>query len=340
MTKLVVDGKDIEDQQDILAEQAKFYENLYSTEKNISFSIKNNSDIVINDTQKVLLDSEITVDECKEALFSFADEKAPGSDGLTAELYKKLWPELADIIMELYAHCIKMRRLNESARLGIISLLPKGNKDPTLLKNWRPLTLLNMDYKILAKVLATRLKLVLPSIIGPQQTGFLEDRYIAENIRKTIDVVTYANKYQKKMIIVSLDFEKCFDRIEYTSIMGSLRYFGIGDRFIEWSKLFFTDFEVRTQNAGHFSKKFVKTRSVNQGCPISPYYYLLVGEIMAHQLLGNTQIKAFKIRDIKMLLAQFADDTIIFLEFDEISLKETLSTLEFIRQKHGAQNLL
>ena len=124
-------------------------------------------------------------------------------------------------------------RLNLSARRGCISLLPKKGKDTRYLKNWRPLTLLNIDYKILAKVLANRIKRVLNSIISENQYGFMEKRNIAVNIRKTMDIYDYCEQIDEEQsgYVVVIDYEKCFDKIEYGAIQGSLKYFNFGEKY-------------------------------------------------------------------------------------------------------------
>ena len=187
--------------------------------------------------------------------------------------------------------------LGWSTRKGVISLLPKKNKDPRVLKNLRLLTLLNIDYKILAKALATRLKKVLPHIIGEQQTGFMEGRSIQENIRTTMDIVTYINKTGKRACILTLDFEKCFDRIEHRSMYEAMRYFNFGENFIGWMWLFYTNFMVFTQNAGFVSQQFVKERGVNQGCNISPFVTNICTELMAHLIKNNPKITGICLND-------------------------------------------
>ena len=97
-----------------------------------------------------------------------------------------------------------------------------------------------------------------------------------------MDIIAYANNKKKKQLIISIDFEKCFDKIAYRAIFGSLEYFKVGPRFIQWISLFFTDFECCTQNAGYISDMFDKQCSVNQGCNISPYLFLMCSEVMAH----------------------------------------------------------
>lgn len=105
--------------------------------------------------------------------------------------------------------------LHLSARRGVITLLPKPNKDLLEIKNWRPLTLLNVDYKIMAKVIAFRIKEVLPSIIHHDQTGFMANRYIGENIIKSIDLIDYAEEKNIPALIFTIDFEKAFDMVEW-----------------------------------------------------------------------------------------------------------------------------
>ena len=338
MSKIFIPGQEIEccERQKILNEQKRFYEELYTRDKGVSFKVTNNTGIVVSEAQLRYLNTDITLSECYTSLKEMKNGKTPGSDGLPAEFYKHFWETLAPILQDLYIECMDKKKLNKTARHGLISLIPKGDKDTRYLKNWRPLTLLNLDYKIIAKVLATRLKTVLPSIIGNQQTGFMEGRQISENIRKTIDVISYVNSVKgKKCLIMTIDMEKCFDRIEYCAIQGSLEYFGITGRYADWISMFFNDFYVNTQNAGFLSPTFYKTRSINQGCNISPYLYLLCGEILAHKLKYNEQIKGVDIGDVTMLLSQFADDTTLFLEYDEISLQQLVHTLSYIEAHTG-----
>ena len=223
-----------------------------------------------------------------------------------------------------------------TARQGIISLLPKGpNKDPKYIKNWRPLTLLNYDYKILAKIMATRLKEYLPLLIGPQQTGFLEGRNISDNIRRTLDVLSFATEKRKRWMIMTIDFEKCFDKISYSGLFGAMEYFNIGPNFRRWCKLFFTDFNVCTQNNGYKSDYFIKSRSINQGCNISPYLFLLCSEVMTHKLMENRKIKGIHVNDIRLLISQFADDTILYLNFDLEELNAVIDTFTLIEANLG-----
>ena len=337
ITKLLCGNHSITQQADILAEMSRFYEELYSSNREVQFDIENTSGIGLTEYQKDLLDSEITELEVSEAIKSMSKNKAPGCDGLSIELYQALETEITPLLTNLFKECMCRGLLNDSARIGVISLIPKKDKDPTLLKNWRPLTLLNCDYKILAKLLALRMKSVLPDIIGYQQTGFMEGRHISDNIRKTIDIVAQVYRNRKSALVVNIDYEKCFDRIEHVAIFGALKYFNFGDYFSNAIRLFFTDFRFCSQNNRHTSGYAYKTCGVNQGCPVSPYIFLLCSEIMAHKIKENPLIKGLKFDGSEAVhtISQFADDTMLFLEFEEISLQESVRVLMYIEQNTG-----
>ena len=106
------------------------------------------------------------------------------------------------------------------------------------MKNWRPISLLNTDYKIITNCIALRLKRVLPSIIHSDQTGFLKGRYIGENIRLVLDVIEYVKDNDLSGMMFPIDFEKAFDKLEWSFIFKTLKQFNFGDDLIKWVKVF------------------------------------------------------------------------------------------------------
>ena len=127
-------------------------------------------------------------------------------------------------------------------RRGIITLLPtKDKKNLLRFKNWRPISLLNTDYKILAKVLAFRLKKVLPSVIHEDQSGLISGRYIGDNIKLFIDVLHYFKRNDIPGLVLSIDFEKAFDKVESEFLYFVMKKFGFEEKFIRWIRLLYTD---------------------------------------------------------------------------------------------------
>ena len=128
-------------------------------------------------------------------------------------------------MVESFNYAFETGKLSISQRQGIISLIPKEKKDVEYLKNWRPVSLLNVDYKIATKTIATRLEKVLPHIIHPSQSGYIKGRYIGENIRQIVDIMDFTKHMQIPGIAVFLDFEKAFDSVEWNYVQKCLSFF-------------------------------------------------------------------------------------------------------------------
>ena len=151
--------------------------------------------------------------------------------------YKLFWDDISEMLLASYNYSFNQNKLCISQRRGIITLIPKQGKDHLYLNNWRPITLLNVDYKILAKTIAIRLKSKLTDIIHPDQTGFLKDRYIGENIRTIFDIINQAEEKNLPNLVFFIEFEKAFDKVEWPFIEYVLNLFGFGKTIIKWIKL-------------------------------------------------------------------------------------------------------
>ena len=154
--------------------------------------------------------------------------------------------------------------------------------------------MLIIDYKIFATMLTTHLKVVLLTIIADSQTGFMAGRQISTNIRKAIDICDLVQKCKMPGHLILIDFMKCFDMIEYSGIVGSLHYFGIGKDFIAMVQLLLTNFQACVTNNGHMSEWFEVTHSCHQGCPIAPSLMIICAEAMSHTFKQNLLITPFE----------------------------------------------
>ena len=180
-------------------------------------------------------DRDFSDDEFFDAVMMLKNNKVPGHDGLTAEFYHAFWKELSPHLIATYRFSYNTGILPISVCKGLILLLAKKSKDPCYIKNMRPLTLLNTDYKILAKAIDNRISTLLPSIICGDQTGFVKGHKIAHNTRKTLDIIDHTKLKNIPALILSIDMEKCFDRLEHESIFGSMQYFNFGEKIIKRS---------------------------------------------------------------------------------------------------------
>ena len=322
----------------ILQEEEKFYKTLYSKPSNIATCNANCSllDQVpsLNANDKSLCDQAITIQECGKSLKELPNNKSPGSDGFTTEFYKFFWPDIKDYVFSSFEYAFQKGMLSLDQRRAILTLLPKPGKDIRLLKNWRPLSLLNTDYKILTKLLASRLQKVLPNIISEDQTGYIKGRYIGENIRTILDIIEYTNHKINPGIILFLDFEKAFDTISWKFLFQTLTSFNFGETFINWIKVIYTNPVSCVSNNGYSSSFFSVTRGIRQGCPISALLFILVAEIMSINVRKNEEIKGLHFNNNIVKLSQLADDTTLFLK-DEISVGHVLDLLTHFHECAG-----
>ena len=128
----------------------------------------------------------------------------------------------------------KNKELPLSVRLGIIALIPKGDKDPRFISNWRPLTLLDTLYKLLSSTLATRLKSALDTLLGHKQKAYVPGRFIAECNRNIYDIFTYAKNNNLPGMLFSVDFEKAFNSVSFEFILTTLDILNFGENFKTW----------------------------------------------------------------------------------------------------------
>ena len=209
----------------ILSEQKRFYQDLYSsgnnrTANNDAKSFLSNLNIPkLIEEQKQACEGKILLEECELILETFSSNKAPGNDGIPIEFYRKLWPLISEPFIKCVNECFEKGEMSFSQKQAVITLVEKKGKDRTLLENWRPISLVNVDAKIMSKVIASRIKNVLPSIVHYNQTGFVKDRYIGETIRSIFHIMEFTVTENIPGLMIFIDFQKAFDSVEWDFIL-------------------------------------------------------------------------------------------------------------------------
>ena len=270
-------GEVSSDKDSILRVIRSFYENLYS--KNQSIVDGNHRELFFTNTPRLdeesreLCEGKINREECYEALKEMKMNKSPGNDGFTVEFYVTFWPHIRGILVEALNEAYDKGFLAPSQRQGVITLIEKEGKDPLSIKNYRPITLLNVDYKILSKVLAKRMKEVLGEIVHADQVGYMKNRNIGEAIRLIDDVIYHCKNHNQDGFLVAVDFEKAFDSVSHTCLLHVLELLGFGQSFCSWVKTIYTDICSCVMNGGSSSGYFKIERGVRQGDPLLPYFF-------------------------------------------------------------------
>ena len=300
--------------QEILKLIKTFYGNLYSKKKKKNSKLLFFKDIVkLSEESRNLCEGKVTKEECFNVLQQMKHNKSPGNDGLTVEYYCTFWPLLGDLLVEVLNESHDRGELSNSQKQGVITLLEKKGKDTLYVKNYRPITLLNVDYKILSKVLANRIKEVLGEIIHHDQVGYIKDRNIGEAVRLIDDMFFYSQN-QTNGFLVAVDFEKAFDSVDHEFLFHVLELFGFGCSFCSWVKVLYTNITSCVMNGGDSTGYFDIKQGVRQGDPLSPYLFLLAMEILAHRVRQDDTIIGFKFGDYEIKQILYADDVTLFVK--------------------------
>lgn len=175
------------------------------------------------------LEGIITLEEAGKPLKNMKNNRSPGTDGFTAEFFKCFWKQLGNFVVRSINLGYINGQLSITQRQGIITCIPKGDKQRHFIKNWRPISLLDVPvvYKIASGTIAHRFKTVLDKIIDQDQTGFLPGRYLGENTRLIYDIMQYKEENDIPGMLLMIDFEKAFDSVSWGFMEKVLHFFWI-----------------------------------------------------------------------------------------------------------------
>ena len=313
------DGNIVHEPKQILEEEEHFFKEIYQT-KNVCPESANLEHLfdglnTLKQEEADTCEGLLTLAECTSLLKQFKNNKTPGYDGFTIEFYRYFWNDIGQIMVDSFNYAFENGDMSISQKRGIISLIPKKDKDKKYLKNWRPISLLNNDYKIVTKALALRLEKVLPTIISPNQTGYVKGRYIGESIRIITDMTSFTKKENIPGIAVFLDFEKAFDSIEWCYLQKCLEVFNFGPQLRQWITVLNNNMSSCVLNNGFATKHFNLSRGVRQGCPLSGILFVIGVEILSNAIKRSKEIESIQIDPNKSIkITQYADDTTVFFK--------------------------
>lgn len=254
-----------------------FYVDLYAKEctGNLDADELFNNLPVLDEGNIKNLDSDLTFEELTKAVNQLSSGRAPGIDGLPAEIYKTFWGIIGRDFFNVLQESYEAKVLPKSCQRAVLSLIPKKG-DLCLLKNWRPVAVLCSDYKILSKCLANRLKGVLDVLIQKDQTYCIPKRSIYDNLFLMRDTMDYAGIYNIDFGLLSLDQEKAFNRVDHHYLFKVLECYRFGEIFLSWIRILYTDAVSMVKIGGGLSVPI--QRGLRQGCPMSGQLYALAIE--------------------------------------------------------------
>lgn len=259
------------------------------------------------------LSAPFSVKEIVDAINSSPNGKSPGPDGFSGSYYKKfkdiLAPHLADYFNKISPE-VPFRTESLSA---YITVIPKEGKDSSQCMNYRPISLLNNDLKLFAKILASRLRVFLGSLIDGDQTGFIPKREAKDNTIKVLHWIQHARIKRNPLLLVASDAEKAFDRLNWQYLRAVLEKFNFPTPFINKIMALYTTPSARIKVNGELSEPLNIRNGTRQGCPLSPLLFVLSLEPFLIKIRENSQIKGLRSKYREHKIAAYADDTLFVL---------------------------
>jgi hypothetical protein len=314
------DGREWKKQPEIGTAFVRFFQQLFSANDNtdVPTCVNGLEQRVTKDMNATLL-REFTSSEVEAALNQMHPLKSPGPDGFSACFYQRAWNTVKVEVCQTVLGYLNHGLFDAAINATHIALIPKI-KNPSKVSDYRPISLCNVLYKLISKVLANRLKKVLPHIISPNQSAFIPGRLITDNVLVAFEAMHTMDgrlKGRDGFMALKLDMSKAYDRVEWNYLEAVMRQLGFAER---WVSLMMTCIRTVTYSVLVHGKPYgtiTPTRGIRQGDPLSPYFFILCAEGLSSLLQRaeeNRWITGLPITrgGVRINHLLFADDSLLF----------------------------
>ncbi|GKD94613.1 RNA-directed DNA polymerase, eukaryota [Tanacetum coccineum] len=273
----MVDGNWVDDPHKVKNEFMEHFSTRFCNPGNKGASIQMEFPKKISDTQLREIESEVTIEEIKKAVWDCGTEKAPGPDGFTFGFYRHYWYLIHNDVYAAVRYFFMNIDIPKGCNSSFIALIPKSS-NANLVKDFRPISLIGSLYKIIAKILANRLVGVLDNIVSEVQSAFIADRQILDGPFILNEVLQWCKTKAKQAMIFKVDFEKAFDSVRWDFLDDVLRKFGFGDTWCKWIQCCLKSSRGSILVNGSPTEEFQFGKGLKQGDPLSPFLFILIME--------------------------------------------------------------
>ncbi|GLU05147.1 hypothetical protein SLE2022_222630 [Rubroshorea leprosula] len=300
---------------DVVKEEAvKYFSNLFRGEKWRRPVLGGIQFRRISTIQREWLERPFTIEEIEEGLRSCDGSKAPGPDGFNFNFIKFAWSTMKDDFVNFLQEFHRHGRLVKGLNSSFLTLIPK-KLNPVQFKEYRPISLIGCLYKLLAKVLANRLKKVMANIISDSQSAFVGGRQLVDSVLILNEAVDEVKRRKQESFIFKADFEKAYDCVDWDFLDWMMDRMGFGAKWRKWIRECLSTARISILINGSPTMEFTTSKGLRQGDPLSPFLFLLVGEGLCGLVKKAESEGLFQGVDIgtsgmRLSLLQFADDSV------------------------------
>lgn len=311
---------------EILEEFERYYASLYSstlpdTQNQTSFFNNNALISHLTEGHSAFLDAPITQEEISKAIGDMKAGKVAGPDGYPGEFFKTFWELLLPPLEATFNAILETGDMPPSWRAATIVPIPKPNKDRTLCKSYRPIALLNTDMKFFTSILARRLQSIIANYVSADQTGFIPGRSMADNVRRTLNIICHGKRNTDPSLLVSIDFEKAFDSIEFSYLKSLLAHMKFGENFRRAIDALYDHPVAKVRVNNRRTRDIDLHRGTRQGCPLSPLIFALCIEPLANWIRSSKDIVGVTAGGVEHKTSLFTDDLVVYITKPRTSLK-------------------
>eukprot|EP00253_Pinus_taeda_P008659 PITA_08659 len=315
--KIEVDERELKEQEEIKNASFEHFKALLTADpqQNDSEAFLSVLESKIKEEHNSKLEQDPTEEEIREATFSMQQDKAPGPDGFSVAFYRQHWETIRKDFVRMVKNAFRKHKLGDFTKSSHIALIPK-EANPKSFDRFRPISLCNVSYKIITKIIANRLKNLLPIIISENQGGFVPKRQIIDNVILIQEAIHSSLIKGERGMIIKLDMANAFDRVDHSFLRAALKKFGFSSKIVDIISGCISNPWTAPLINGRPSNFFKSSRGLRQGCPLSPFLYIIMAETLSVHLENlrlKREIMGISIeRGIKEINhSLFADDTLL-----------------------------
>jgi len=302
----------------VRAEAKKVFENRFKATRDFGVRLDEVEFRTLSPEDNECLIASFRVEEVKEVVWQCEGAKSPGPDGFNFNFIRKRWEFIKEDIVNVMALFHDIGVVPKGCNASFVALIPKV-KDPSKLEQYRPISLVGVIYKVIAKVLAGRIKKVINSVVEESQSAFLKGSGILDSVLMANEALEDLKRGGKSGLCLKVDFEKAYDSVRWDFLYDMLYKLGFHNKWIMWMRGCMESSTVSVLVNGSPTEEFKPTKGLRQGDPLAPFLFIVVAEGLAglvRQATKASMLSGVKIGrgEVELCILQFADDTLFLCE--------------------------